>query len=374
MRVLLTNEKGEWMSVLERTAQHDFHHLPEYHRVAERRCEGIANLFTYQEDQYLIAFPLMLRPVDLANADGWNDATSVYGYGGPIASHDTVPASVVRNFQSALTAALIERRVVTAFSRLHPLLSQQALLAGLGECRAKGETVSIDLTLPEDEQWAQYAKRCKRSIRKLQKSGFVGVHDKHKRYLREFVDVYHATMRRSGAHPSYYFDRSYFAQLAEELGSRLQLFVVLAGNKVAAASLATLCEDIAQDHLGGTSDEFLDDSPDRLVVDTECAWARAMGARVLHLGGGVGSQNDSVFHYKAGFSPRRHTFSIWCHVVFREVYDELCDDRAHFNSIHGLIDASPEYFPAYRAPTIACESTAQLDLAGATYKERDSIC
>ncbi len=374
MRVWLTNEKSEWMNVLKRTAQHDFHHLPEYHRVAERRFEGIAHLFTYQEDEYLIAFPLMLRAVDPADADGWNDATSVYGYGGPIASHETVPASVVRNFQSALTAALIERRIVTAFSRLHPLFSQRSLLAGLGECRSKGETVSIDLTLPEDEQWAQYAKRCKRSIRKLQESGFIGFHDKDKRYLGEFVDVYHATMRRSGAHPSYYFDRSYFAQLAEELGSRLQLFVVLAGNKVAAASLATLCEDIAQDHLGGTSDEFLDYSPDRLVVDTECAWARAMGARVLHLGGGVGSQNDSVFEYKAGFSPRRHMFSTWCHVLFPEVYDELCDDKAHFNAANGLIAASSEYFPAYRASTIVCESTTQLELAGATYEQRDLLC
>ncbi|MEA3213644.1 MAG: hypothetical protein QOE70_6701 [Chthoniobacter sp.] len=343
------------MEVLSQSVQYDFHHLPEYHRLAEGRGEGVAHLFTYREDRYLIALPLMLRPVDPEIPDGWHDATSVYGYGGPVASHDKLPDPVVDRFQTALAAALVERRVVSAFSRLHPLLSQQALLAGLGECQVKGETISIDLTLPEDQQRALYAKRCRRSIRNLLRSGFVGVHDQEKRYLREFVAVYHATMHRSGAHPSYYFDESYFAQLAEELGSRLQLFVVLAGTKVAAASLATLCGDIAQDHLGGTSDEYLAYSPDRLVVDTERGWAQAMGARVLHLGGGVGSQRDSVFHYKTGFSPRRHTFSTWCHIVFPEVYDALCLEKARCGEANALSQASTQYFPAYRSPIMASE-------------------
>ena len=77
----------------------------------------------------------------------WNDATSVYGYGGPVASHERTPEPVVRNFHAALRAALVERGVVAVFSRLHPLIAQDHSLAGLGDCCANGETVSIDLTL-----------------------------------------------------------------------------------------------------------------------------------------------------------------------------------------------------------------------------------
>src|SRR5216683_1332950 len=156
--IVRTEQRREWMSVLERTVQYDVHHLPEYHRVAEQRGEGVGHLFTYSEGGHVIALPLLLRLVDDAETAGWRDATSVYGYGGPVASAAQMPATVIRNFQAALKEALVERRVVAAFSRLHPLISQHELLAGLGECRRMGETVSIDLTRPLAEQWGGYRK------------------------------------------------------------------------------------------------------------------------------------------------------------------------------------------------------------------------
>ena len=45
--------------VLERVTQHDFYHLPQYHRVEERRLKATAHLFTYCEGDYLIALPLL---------------------------------------------------------------------------------------------------------------------------------------------------------------------------------------------------------------------------------------------------------------------------------------------------------------------------
>ena len=338
MRVLETKDDAEWKAVLDRAVQHDFHHLPAYHRVAE----GTGHLFVYDEGEYMIALPLLLRRV---NDSGWNDATSVYGYCGPIASHESIPGKVVRNFQAKLQQALAERRVVAAFSRLHPLIRQQHLLAGLGQCTAKGQTVSVDLTQPP-----QYNKSCRQTIRKLRQLGFVGVHDREKRYLPQFVEVYHETMRRAGAHSSYFFDENYFQRLVGELGEAAQLFVALKDGQVAAATLATLCDGIVQDHLGGTRDAFLKFSPDRLVVETEREWAVQMGAHTQHLGGGVGAQVDSVFRYKAAFSDRRHTFYTWQWVLVPEVYRELCAERLQFTQLDGLEMESAEYFPAYRTP------------------------
>ena len=71
-----TEQQEEWVETLRRVVKHDFYHLPQYHRVEERRLKAIAHLFTYCEGDYLIALPLLLRSVEEIVL-GWNDATSV---------------------------------------------------------------------------------------------------------------------------------------------------------------------------------------------------------------------------------------------------------------------------------------------------------
>ena len=146
----------------------------------------------------------------------------------------------MRNFQEALKEALLERRVIAAFSRLHPLIAQHDLLAGLGECRASGRTVSIDLTLPLETQRAQYRGINKRRINKQRREGTVAcLHDQEKRYWSEFVNIYEETMRRVNAAQMYFFGEDYFSELARELGPALQLFVAVIGDKTGRSRLCS---------------------------------------------------------------------------------------------------------------------------------------
>src|SRR5260221_6290312 len=347
-RVLKTEQQEEWMEVLRRVVQHDFHLLPPYHRVEDGRLNATAHLFTYRENDYLIALRLLLRAVGEI-ALGWNDATSVYGYGGPVAPHESIPEPVVRNFQGALKEALLERRVIAAFSRLHPLMARHDLLAGLGEGRASGQTVSIDLTLPLEKQRAQYRSTNKAFINRQRRKGLVTcLRDLEKRYLSEFASVYEETMHRVNAADSYYFGENYFSELARELGPVLQLFVALIGGKAAAAGMFTICDGIVQYHLGGTRSEFLKFSPMTLMIETVRLWGKKIGARVSLLGGGVGSKEDSLFHNKAGFSDRRHDFTTWRCIVAPAIYRELCEQQVRMNELQGIEPTSAEYFPAYR--------------------------
>jgi CelD/BcsL family acetyltransferase involved in cellulose biosynthesis len=354
-----TADQAAWREAVTRATQHDCFHLREYHVVAERHGEGTAQLYMYREGEHLIAIPLLLRPVDPTRRRGWLDATSVYGYTGPITSHASMPRSVVSGFQAALTEALTRRRVVAVFSRLHPLIEQGEVLAGLGDCRTHGETISIDLTLDPEEQEAHYSKSCRRTLRVLRDLGFVGLHDAEKRYLPDFVDVYLETMRRTSAESSYLFDQRHFEMLTRELGPAVQLFVAIQGGTVAAATLATVCDGIVQDYLGGTRTEFLRFSPDRLVVDTERTWATRAGATVFHLGGGVGAREDSVFRYKAGFSDRRHTFRTWRWIVRPDVYAELARAASVADDDDG------RFFPVYRAANRAPAPTGGANAAAA---------
>ena len=344
-----TDREAEWTGVLAQSVQHDFHHLAAYHRLAEHRGEGTAVLFTYREHGYLVALPLLLRPVDGDDPVGLQDATSVYGYGGPLASHERIPEQVVRSFQAALRDELVSRRVIAVFSRLHPLIPQQSLLHGLGETRAVGPTVSVDLGLSPEEQWAGYSKNCRRIIRRAQEAGVVCVHDRERKYRREWVEIYHETMRRVGAPASYLYDEEYFERLATELGPVLHLFVALVDGKAAAAGVYTICDGIVQAHLGGLRQEYARLSPVRFLDDTARRWAVEAGAWVFHLGGGVGGQEDSLFQYKAGFSDRRHQFETWRWVVDPPGYRELCERWERLEGHHRR-PGEEDYFPAYRRP------------------------
>jgi dTDP-4-amino-4,6-dideoxygalactose transaminase len=350
--VLQPEQQDEWLEVLSHAVQYDFYHLPHYHRVEELRLKARGRLFVYREGDYLIALPLLLSPVGEI-LPGWNDASSVYGYGGPVASHDTVPEPIVRNFHVALREALLERRAIAVFSRLHPLISQGDLVSGLGECLTSGQTVWLDLTLPPEQQRAQYRKTYRRVINRHRRNSLVTcLHDLEKRYLSDFTRIYEETMRRVNAAPAYFFVEDYFKELARELQSELHLFIVLIDSKPAAAALFTVCDGIVQYHLGGTRREFLKWAPMTLLVDVVRLWANEIGARALHLGGGVGAKNDSLFHYKAGFSDCRLDFATWRWVLVPEVYRELCQRWSGENEMKGVEPASADYFPAYRCPTV----------------------
>ena len=357
MHVLRSGQRVEWLGVLGRCHQHDFYHLPWYHAQAERRGEGSARLFVHEDGGHLVALPLLLRPLRsvpaLARAPaGWRDATSVYGYAGPLASGPEVPEGVVRGFQTALTAALREEQVVTVFSRLHPLIRQAPLLAGLGECRPTAKTVSIDLTLPPEVQRACYRKNHKDGINRLRRLGVTCAPDPDFRHLDDFVHIYYETMRRVGAAGHFFFPRSYFEDLVADGAPHVHLFVCRLGGRAVSAGLFLECDGIVQYHLGGTLDEYLACAPSKLLMDTARLWAHARGRRVLHLGGGATARpDDPLLHFKIGFSHRTHDFLTWRWVLDPGAHARLLDLSGRWNEQRGLRPTLADYFPGYRAPT-----------------------
>ena len=62
----------------------------------------------------------------------------------------------------------------------------------------------------------------------------------------------------------------------------------------------------------------------------------------MHLGGGLGSNRDTLFEFKAQFSHLYFPFKTWRYVHNREIYDRLVRDRYPKN----MPDSS--FFPLYR--------------------------
>ena len=357
MEIIPTAQPEAWLDVLNECRQHDFYHLPAYHALAESCGEGEARLFAFRDEGYTLALPLLLRDVGAANgaacANGHKDATSVYGYAGPLVSDENIPEPVLQRFRDALREALLGERVIAVFSRLHPLFPQPACLEGLGDCVSQGKTVSIDLTVPLEVQRAGYRRNHRRDIARIGESGVRCIRDEKLEHLHTFVGVYQEAMSRVHANDGYFFDTAYFTELMSRLPGTMHLFVCILDGKVIAGGVFSALHGIAQAHLAGCLDEAVKIAPLKLLYDSASIWARERGCRILHMGGGIGSRADSLFAFKQGFSALTHEFSTWRWVVDPATYQTLCEHRAWENQTRGLLPASHDFFPAYRAPTVA---------------------
>ena len=72
-----------------------------------------------------------------------------------------------------------------------------------------------------------------------------------------------------------------------------------------------------------------------------------IGAKILHLGGGLGGADDSLYRFKLGFGTDVHPFYTLRVVHDRATYDEL--NRSVVSGEHEESDDA--FFPPYRRPS-----------------------
>jgi hypothetical protein len=347
IEIVTTADPVAWAGALARAGWHDFYHEAWYHALAERRGEGRAELIVATYDEQTVALPLLLRPIatDAESGDvALRDATSVYGYAGPVGTFATLDERTASTMSAAIAEYLRANAIVSVFTRLHVLANQDALLRGAGRVERSGTTVSIDLTLPPDRQFSDYRADNRNRIRRLEREGYTcrrhGPED-----LDAFVSIYESTMKRLSATGYYMFDRDYYESMVDPSCGGLELWIVSDPEGApAAAGLFSLRCGIAQYHLSGAGDRYRKQAPTTLMLDSVRRSAIERGATRFHLGGGLGGAEDSLFAFKSGFGTGRHDFRLWKWVVDAQRYDELEHQRMRRDPPPGA------YFPTYRAP------------------------
>lgn len=339
-------EDIRWKEFLNK-APHDFYHLPEYISFVSRYEGGKPVAFWAEDKDVALLIPLLIKPLppQLEATKNCCDALSPYGYPGPILygrPDETTIDSLLQKF----VAAGKKRGIVSIFLRIHPLLQFPVeLLKKFGSLVNHGQTVHCDLTPSVEDIWEQTCKNHKRNIRKLQKNCFTTVRNDWT-FWHPFMDVYRATMRRVGAKEFYLFSDNYFDDLKEALKDKLDLWVVLsADGEFAAGGVFTVTNGIIEYHLGGTAERFLGVAPSKLMFSDVRNWGKEEGHRVLHLGGGLGGEADSLFQFKAGFSHNYADFSTFRMVLDQGKYDRL---EKKWRKLSGQARQDREAFPVYR--------------------------
>ena len=358
---------GDWPVAV----RHDVYHLGGYHAWSRDRGEGEPYLIVVENGERGFAWPYLLRPVaGIPGLEGCDamDVTSVYGYPGPLAWGCRPGDPFICEAWAEVQATWRAQHVVAAFTRFSPLLGNAALMADarapVGGPEAPtpvvvvGPTVSLDCTSDDETTTAGFARAIRQHLAAGRRAGLVTEHDTGWSRLPGFTSLYRRTMERNGAAPYYMFDLADFERLRVALPGHLHLLVTSLGDEIGAAGLFTELGGIVQAHLVGTNSAMRQLSPCATLFDDARRWARERGDTVLHLGGGRGGREDSLFSFKGRFSPIRHQFSVGRWVLDGARYRELV--RASRDGLRVGADSPPTFFPAYRAPVMEATEPAVL--------------
>ncbi|MBW2937433.1 GNAT family N-acetyltransferase [Aureisphaera sp. CAU 1614] len=337
-------ENPEWDEIVRSCYAYDFYHTRSYHKMEVSTTNHKAVLFVSSLDSNFIALPLLIREIENTS---YFDGTSVYGYCGPISNLEDkkIPPLLVEKFQTEIENFFKEQNIISVFARLHPLIYQESILKGIGNTKDINQTIFINLKDTPEEQRKQYRKSNKSEINQLRgKKGYEVIRATTEKEILLFASIYNETMERVNAGDYYFFEEEYFTQLLNNSSFEAHLFLAIKDKEFTAGAIFTVTNGIMQYHLAGTKEEYSKDTPMKLIIDEARLYGHQKQLEFLHLGGGLnGSDDDSLFRFKSGFSKNTSQFRTWEYIVNEAIYKELVSKNGVSNST---------FFPLYRAKRI----------------------
>lgn len=284
-----------WVEIL-KGIPHDVYHLPGYVRLESQRTNSQPKAVIAHEADKVLFLPYMVREGRFGEmGESVRDVISPYGYPGFLVNSSAAEDKIfLERAWRKILSYWRELDICSAFIRAHPILNAELISRFPPEhCFGQGETVSIDLSSPRDIMWKQIRPSIRTAINRGKALGYLPRMVPFKDHLPDFFQVYRETMQR--VNPENRLPYEFFSSLADILDGSLHLCVVESEGKVICAGLKSVCGGIVQGMWGGTLSEYISESPFSLMVWFSSLWAKSEGYEFMHLGGGVGSRNDSLF-------------------------------------------------------------------------------
>jgi hypothetical protein len=353
-RLLDLGCRDEWKSYHERlpAACSDIYASPDYYEVFEKRGDGKAHGYLYEEGEGFVLYPFLMnpvRPLGLLDPDEeYFDIQGAYGYNGPYAS--SVDDSLIGGFSREFVTFCHEAHIVAEFIRFNPVIGNHRFLTYLTPLDTL-DNVVVDLTLSEEDLWMKsYDHGVRKAISKGERSGLACEIILSKNMsagdIGKFVKLYHATMSRNQAGEFYFFDEDFFRQLAGGLPHN-SLFVLVYKDQVPISTeLVLFGRQAAYGFLGGTLAEYYSLSPNSYLRHHLILHLKQKGLKFYSIGGGI-KRNDNIYKFKKSFSRNvDSTFYIGKKVHNLPLYDDLC--RAWEQKNPGKKEIYGNYILKYR--------------------------
>ncbi|MBM4273382.1 MAG: GNAT family N-acetyltransferase [Deltaproteobacteria bacterium] len=341
-------QRRRWCALCHDFKKIDIYYYPEYARLFELHGDGEARLFVYYETpEDLILYPFLTRrinevPIFSDLPDDVVDITAPYGYGGYLPSS---PRVSFKNFYEVFKKYCNDHNIISEFIRFHPLLNNHFNLTEDIEIQKWNDTVVMDLTQGVPELQRNISPTCRNKIRKALKHGVTVFKDKDFSHVDRFFYLYTKTMNRLEAHDYFYFSKSWFYEMIRLLKNNMVLFHAWYQGSIIMSAIFLYTKDYIHYYLSGSIHNMRHLAANNLLLYEVALWAMERGIKSFHLGGGY-QPDDSLFNFKASFSPVRTPFYIGKVVHQPENYRRLC--RRWEKEMGGPGDG--QFFPAYRTP------------------------
>lgn len=329
-----------WSKFIERFPMLDIYYSQEYVNLFADVEEGIPEAVYYENENGKVFYPFIKRKIDLK--EGYFDIITPYGYGGPVLKGKH---SIIIPFYQKFAEYCIHSNIVTETVRLHPLLKNDEYMKNVMTVDYIRTTTAVDLTPSLAEIRNHYTSSNKRNIKKANREGVKVNISYNQDDIEIFMDLYYETMDRNNALSYYYFDKAFFyRQMAETLLSKPYLLFAEHNGQIIAGVLLLIGKEYAHYHLGASRTEYLSLRPNNLLYDAMIEFAKSLGSKALHLGGGY-QENDNLFKFKASFTNNNnYNFYLGKNILNDKIYQELSQMVMNNLSCNDDYD----FFPAYR--------------------------
>jgi serine/alanine adding enzyme len=325
---------AEWDALVVRLGRDDTYLQVAYHRasVALEVAGTVPVLLHFRDQGGELALPLLLRP--LPDGSGW-DASSAYGYGGPVA----LGRPDLAEFGTQFDAWAVANGVVSSFLRFHPLLGNARFAPPRAEVVELGATVAWDVTAGRDLM-ADMHSHHRRVVRKAERAELQVEVETNPADLTAFRALYDLTMQRQQADDFYFFDDAYWHALIHEPGLEVVLVNGTLDGELVASLLCFGDGHALHYHLGASGPEARNIGASNRCFLSAAEWAQSRGLTTFHLGGGVGAGTDSpLFVFKHRYDPTSEPRAF--HIA------KLVHDTERYRALAGS-DSTDGFFPPWR--------------------------
>ena len=336
-------EKSDlWDEIVTGFQDYDVYYLSGYVRAFQIHGDGTPQLFYYNRDGLRGIYVYMKRETSL---HGVYDAISPYGYGGFLLEGDTSEQHL-QDLWNAYTQKMQEDNIVDNFVRYHPVLRNSEHMKSISDVIDLGKTIAMDLS-SEDIIWTNIHSKNRNMIRKAEKNGIEIKHGKGLELFDEFIKIYNATMDKDNAEDYYYFEPAFYCSVHEDLKNNYEIFWAEYEGRIIAMSILIFANGRLNYHLSGSDMEYRHLAPSNLLLYKAALWGCEHGLSTLHLGGGLGSEEDNLYKFKEGFNKQsNYQFSIGKEIFDQDLYDRLVRIRAEKDKD---FDMESHFFPLYRS-------------------------
>lgn len=335
-------QSEQWDAIVRSFADWDVYYLSGYAKAFQIHGDGDPYLLYYQDNGLRGIYVYMRRETALL---GVYDSVTPYGYGGVLFEGDCSEQNR-KVFWDAYVAKMKEENIVDNFVRYHPLLKNAEYMKDVSDVIDLGHTIAMDLT-SQDIIWNNIVSKNRNMIRKAERNGVEILHGQGMELMDQFIELYNSTMRKKNADEYYFFKRPFYESIDRDLKKHYEIFYAMYEGRSIAMSIMIFANGKLSYHFSGSDMEYKNLAPSNLLLYKAALWGCENGYRSFHLGGGVGSGEDSLFKFKAAFNKNSvHQFSIGKQVFDREKYDELVKIRKESDPD---FDNTSSYFPLYRS-------------------------